>query len=253
MQGYNDTRWSNRHAGQQAQDWFLPRAWTGPGDSKQGFPGAACGKVSAHQSPQRANRHWVCIRALLCLSWSKEQGGVVQKQGESEPQPGNASPWQDGQRNRDIAVRSYPQMLGCVPMGSHERLWEWGQGRGGGPRGEFPKGTPWAGPGTGRATWGLRRRPPWRLPTPRQPVQCSVLVGLWKWVAEQRALISSRQQDVGKNTPWKTRLRPGTKIATQFSVSAARICSGGKTHPVHSPHPGERTRILHKQGWTRRP
>lgn len=65
-------------------------------------------------------------------------------------------------------------------------------------------------------------------------------------VAEQRApsitLISSRQQDVGKSTPWKTQLWPGTKTAiraaTQFSVSAARICSGGKVPPVHSRHSG---------------
>lgn len=53
MQGYNDTRWSNRHAGQQAQDWFLLRAWTGPGDSKQGFPGAV---PAAKSLPTRALR-----------------------------------------------------------------------------------------------------------------------------------------------------------------------------------------------------
>lgn len=31
-------------------------------------------------------------------------------------------------------------MLGTVPMGPHERLWEWGQGGSGGLRGEFPEG-----------------------------------------------------------------------------------------------------------------
>lgn len=180
-----------------------------------GLPwGCACSKVSAHQRPQRANRHWVCIRALLCLSWSKEQRGVVQKQGESEPQPGNALPWQMGRGTRTLLLRAILKCWAVYP-------WDPVRGCGNGGRvgvegreGSSQKGMPCGRPWDWSCHVGAQEKAPLERPPPRQPVPCSVLVGLWKWVAEQRALISSCQHDVGKNTPWKTRLRPGTKIAT---------------------------------------
>lgn len=215
MQGYSDTRWSKRHAGQQAQDWSLPRAWTGPVDSKQGFPGAV---PAAKSLPTRGLREPTGTGSVSGLSsvflgpksnevWFRSRERVSPSQ--EMPHPGKM-----GRGTRTLLLGAILKCWAVYPWDPMR-----GCGNGGrvgveGREGSSQKGTPCGRPWDRSCHMGAQEEAPLKRPPPRQPVPCSVLVGLWKWVAEQRALISSCQHDVGKNTPWKTRLRPGTKIAT---------------------------------------
>lgn len=61
--------------------------------------------------------------------------------------------------------------------------------------------------------------------------------------APSMALISLSGENYTTENTTLTRWKNSPRAATQFSVSAGGICSGGKTHPVHSQHE------LEKKAW----
>lgn len=257
MQGYSDTRWSKRHAGQQAQDWSLPRAWTGPGDSKQGFPGAVPAAKSRPARTLREPTGTGSVSGLFSVFLGSKSNEVWFRSRE------RASPSQEMPHPGKMGRGTLTLLLGAILKCWALYPWDPMRGCGNGGRvgvvgreGSSQKGTPCGRPWDRSCHVGAQRAP---LETPPSTAASPMQRPCGAMEVDGRAkgsyLVTSArcgEKHTMENTA-STRYKNSHRAATRFSVSAARICSGGKTHPVHSPHPGERMRILHKQGWTRRP